>query len=72
LAYNKDVFNQNQIDALKDIKSDFEYAGKTPSQRLYNVLYRYWQQDKKGYDVFEDYYRSQMEIIINHYKSKLL
>lgn len=41
---------------------------KTESQRLRNVLFRYSEQ--QGLD-FEQFYKSEMERIIEHYKSKL-
>ena len=47
-----------------------EKTDKSPSQRLRNVLYVMWEQ-KNLKDPFDDYYRKQMEIIINHFKSKL-
>lgn len=72
LAFNKDAFNNKQKDALKDMKADYEEAGKTPSQRLRGVLYRNWEQKNKGYEVFEDYYKAEMERIITHFKDKLV
>jgi hypothetical protein len=43
--------------------------GKSKSQRLRNVLYVYCQQ--KGYNDFKEFYATEMEKIILHYKSKL-
>jgi len=48
-----------------------EITGKTPSKRLYNVLYRCWEQANEGHAKFDDYYRAKMENIINTYKSEL-
>lgn len=44
---------------------------KSPSQRLRNVLYRYWEQDHKGYEDFNLYYRFMMSQITEAYKQKL-
>jgi hypothetical protein len=44
---------------------------KTPSQRLYNVLYVYWNQNYSGQD-FNQWRESEMEKIIEDYKSKLI
>jgi|TARA_R100001530_G_scaffold10633_1_gene10473 hypothetical protein len=44
---------------------------KSPSQRLRAVLYVTWEQDKQGYDDFDQWYLMKMEQIINHYKDKL-
>jgi len=49
---------------------EFE-EGKSKSQRLRAVLYRSWEQESKGYTVFDDYYNSMMEQIITFYKNKL-
>ena len=59
-----------QVEAIESFKVE-EDGGKSPSQRLRAVLYVNWQQNNKGYEVFEDYYRSMMERIIVHYKGKL-
>ena len=42
---------------------------KSESQRLRAVLYRYWEQKTEG--DFELFYKSEMNKIIEHYKSKL-
>ena len=45
--------------------------GKTPSQRLRAVLFRYYEQTNATNITFETYYQNEIEKIINHYKSKL-
>jgi len=71
LAFNKDVFSKAQTDLISEAKADYDDTSKTPSKRLRNVLFIKWQQNNDGYKVFEDFYRSQMEVIITHFKSKL-
>lgn len=44
---------------------------KSKSQRLRNTLYRYWEQDNKGYEEFKDFYSNWMEKIIIQIKDKL-
>jgi len=44
---------------------------KTPSERLRDVLYRVWERDQKGFDVFDNYYIYAMERLIEHYKKQL-
>jgi len=57
--------------------AEIEVEGKTKSQRLRNVLYIQWQQlseidtRKLNNNTFNDYYSSEMERIIQHYKDKL-
>lgn len=53
---------------LIEVKGETET--KTQSQRLRAVIFLLWKQDgEKG--TFEDFYRSKMETIIEHFKSKL-
>ena len=49
---------------------DIELEGKTQSQRLRNVLFVYWQQSNSNID-FKQFYKSETEKIIEHYKGKL-
>ena len=71
LAFNKDAFQKAQLDLINEMKADYDDTTKTPSKRLRGVLFVNFEQHHKGYDSFEDFYRVEMEKIINHYKSKL-
>lgn len=55
---------------------DVELKGKTPGQRLRNVLYVYWQQNHEADQlipkVFEDFYKQRMESIIESIKQELI
>jgi len=68
------VFSSNSIQP-KDIpeeKAEFETNQKTPSQRLYGVLYVYWQQNYSGkYQNFNEWRVMEMEKLIDSYKVKL-
>lgn len=44
--------------------------GKSPSQRLRNVIYVYWEQQGKPED-FEEFRKKKMEMLIDFVKSKL-
>ena len=72
LAVKREPFLKDQIELLKDLKTDYEDQGKTPAQRLRAVLYRKWEQQSEGYKDFNLYYAYQIEQIINHFKSKLI
>ena len=61
---------KEEIDAIENFKTDFEFNGKTPSQRLRGVLYRVWEQGNQEYD-FAIWYEAQLDKIINKYKSML-
>ena len=71
LAFKIDTFRQIEKDVINKLESDYQEQGKSKAQRLRAVLYRYFEQDSKGYEVFDDYYNYQMEKLINHYKNKL-
>lgn len=71
LAFKRDMFKQDEKDALEGLESGYEDKGKTPSQRMRSVLFVNWNNDHLGYEVFNDYYIAEMEKIIDHYKSKL-
>jgi len=44
---------------------------KSPSERLRNVLFRVWELDNKGYEVFDNYYIYMMDQLCEHYKKQL-
>ena len=55
---------------IPDEKADSMTGQKTQAQRLRGVIYRLWEQNgAKGNS--EDYYRSQMEVLIDFVKGKL-
>ena len=67
---SSDGINKQEIEEVEKFTSDFEVGGKTQSQRLRAVLYRVWEQSEQAYD-FPIWYETQMERIINKYKSTL-
>lgn len=54
-----------------EIHIDKEANEKSPSQRLRAVLYRIWEQDPKDYKTFEEYYRVQMDKLVEKLKERL-
>jgi hypothetical protein len=57
---------------LKQVDSiDVELNGKTQSQRIRNCLYKLWEQDSEGFQVYDTYYKSKTELYITHLKSKI-
>ena len=71
LAFKEDAFKQSEKDLLESLKTDYEETGKSKSQRLRAVIYRNFEQNPEGYEVFDDYYNNKMERLINHFKDKL-
>ena len=65
LAFSLDSIQEEDIPI-----EDTEFQTKTPSQRFRGVCFRIWEQEgSKGN--FNDFYNTEMEKLINHYKNKL-
>ncbi len=71
LAINPNPFSSEQIEIVENTKAELADDGKTPSQRLRGVLFVNWKTNPEGYEIFNDYYISKYEKLINHFKSKL-
>ena len=71
LVFSGTQLTSEQLDAIDKAKNDLYDSQKTPSKRLRNVLYVWYEQDSKGYKTFEDYDLYHMERIIEKVKSKL-
>ena len=68
---SSDDITQAEVEVVEQYTSDYEVGKtKTPSQRLRAVLYRVWEQGDQKYD-FPIWYESQMDRIINKYKTTL-
>jgi hypothetical protein len=61
--------NQKEIDQVDSLEP--ELAGKTPSQRLRNVLFILFQQNNEGQKDFDSFYKFKMGTIIDHLKTKI-
>ena len=71
---SSDDISKAEQEEVEKFTTDFEVGKtKTSSQRLRAVLYRVWEQEgqPRGYTDFPVFYESQMERIINKYKSTL-
>jgi len=67
------LFKENAIQP-NEVPEETAEAGierKSPTKRLYDVLYVYWHQNYSGKTKFEDWRRNEMERIIEAYKAKL-
>lgn len=71
VAIKEENFMQQELEVMEDLKADFELEKKSNGQRLRNVLYKLYEQDREGFLTFTKYYDHQMERLINHFKSKL-
>lgn len=73
--YCKALFSDSNITTLEaELVDSTQVAttkkNKTPSQRLRAVLFRCHEQSELQID-FDDYYKTEIERIIEHYKNKL-
>ena len=64
------AIEQKEIDAVDSLPIKDESNNKSNSQRLRNVLHVYWEQMPNDV-TFYDFYNSEMNRIIDHYKGKL-
>ena len=68
---SSDDISKAEQEEVEQFTTDFEVGkNKTASQRLRAVLYRVWEQGEQVHD-FPIWYESQMERIINKYKTTL-
>ena len=65
----EDQLSKEEIGELDAMELDLYDSKKTQSQRIRNVLFKVHEQ--KGLGDFRDWYKTETEKIINHYKSKL-
>ena len=64
LSFKPEAFQQDQIEIIESLKgSEFENE-KSDSKRMRNTLFRLWEQDKRGYDDFNLYYKYRMNDLI--------
>jgi len=66
----KDIVTQKEIDQVNAINND-GMGGKTPSQRMRNVMFILWKQDPEGYKDFNLYYINRMEKFIDALKENI-
>ena len=71
LAFKEESFKRTEIDAIKNLDTQYQSKEKSKSKRLRNVLFVLYEQDNKGYKTFTEYYDFQMETLINHFKNKI-
>lgn len=71
LAFKKEPFREEEKQVMEDLKTDFDDKKKTEGQRLRAVLFLMWKKNDEGFKTSVQHYSHHMEIIINHFKSKL-
>ena len=71
LAFAPDALATAELEEMDKLKVEYNDVGKPPSQRMRAVLFLMWKQEPEGYTTFNDYYVSQMERLIEHFKNRL-
>lgn len=72
IAPNEALTDQDiEILQASKIKLDDVPNGKSPSQRMRNVLFILWQQNNGGYEDFNLFYLNRMDRLIDQIKTKL-
>ena len=64
------LLSENEVGEEDIPVQDSEFESKTPSQRFRGVLFILWKQTGEVGD-FDNFYKTEMEKIINHFKNKL-
>lgn len=64
------VFKENEVKEIEIPKEDADLSNKTQSQRLRDTLYRVHESTKTNLK-WEEFYKLEMDRIIEHYKSKI-
>jgi len=71
VAFKETPFKDKDKEVMEGLEPDYNETGKTPAQRLRGVFYRLYEQSPEGFKTFTTYYEHHMEILTNHFKSKL-
>ncbi len=71
LAFKKEPFKEDEKKMLQDLESDFEFKGKSYSQRLKSIFYLMWKNNPEGFESDVTHYAHHMSKLIEHFKSKL-
>lgn len=67
------LFSPNPIDetAIPKKRAEASFEGKTPSERMYNVIYVQWREQTNQSTPFDIYYQRRMEKFIDAIKATL-
>jgi hypothetical protein len=66
----EETLTPNEVKELDTVDTDLFDNPRTQSQRLRGVLFKVWEQGGR-HGEFKDFYKSETERIITHYKTKL-
>jgi hypothetical protein len=70
LAFKPELFEREQLDLIKSLKTDDIDNEKSDSKRMRNVFFRLWEQNDLGYKDFNLYYSFRMNDLIKMLKNE--
>ncbi len=71
IAIKAERFTDEELKAIEDADIGFKAKGKSQSQQIRAVLYLLWQQDNKGYDTFDRYYKFRTDEDLRRYQNEI-
>ncbi len=71
VAIKQAEFQPDEMDALTEVGDDLKQMGKTPSQRMRNVLFILFNQSNEGFTTFNEFYNHKMNIYVEALKNKI-
>ncbi len=71
LAFSVDQLKKEVEEAMRDTKIGIDESGMSKSKIQRGVLYQVWEKSDEEIG-FDDFYKREMDKIINHYKQKYL
>lgn len=63
---------KEETDIIDNVDIDFKKDKKTDHQRLTSVWFILWKENSEGFKLFNDYYHYKMNIMIEHFKGKII
>jgi hypothetical protein len=71
-ALKAEEFTAEELHDMDEVNMDLDLGkGKSRSERLRNTLYVLWKKTAVGSESFDAFYIRNMEILIDHFKSKI-
>lgn len=71
IAFKEASFQPDEVKLLTNIGDSVENIGKTPSERIRNVLFILFNKNKEGYSNFDSFYKAKTEMYIEHLKKQI-
>ena len=70
LVFKPETFLDSEIELVENLKAADYEGNKSPSKRMRDILFRLWQEDKRGYEDFNLYYQYRMNELCEMLKNE--